>query len=233
MANYQLYITRVGTGIWNGDPSANPETNTGGIDLSSMEGTFMSATLQGSGDSVIRANFGQSAFKGTVPQGYSRGWLDDGCAPAILDQSRAYGSAVGHVTDNLEVNFLTTQGMIQSTVFRKTKQLYFEIEYISEDVFNVFAGGGIARDNWSNSADPGGFNFWFTGTYGTSNPLGGGLAKSAGWPTFQVDLFALGPMIANDIGVWGPTPGFEALGFAVFLTPGEVFCPKGSLIQII
>jgi hypothetical protein len=63
-------------GDWNGDPTANPATGVGGITL----GAGSYAPMVGFGGAstgpteVITANFGASAFSGTVPSGFISGW---------------------------------------------------------------------------------------------------------------------------------------------------------------
>lgn len=62
------------SGNWNGSGTANPATATGGVSLSAFAGVLMfpSSSLFTSGDNAT-ANFGTSAFSGTVPSGFTSG----------------------------------------------------------------------------------------------------------------------------------------------------------------
>lgn len=63
------------TGNWNGSGTANPATGVGGISLGALAGTTLLplfAALSATED--VTANFGGSAFSGTVPSGFTSGW---------------------------------------------------------------------------------------------------------------------------------------------------------------
>lgn len=85
-SNETVWFRKAPSGNWNGDGAANPATNTNGIDLSGM--LIGAVTMQpavsfgGAGTDATEqftANFGQGAFTGAVPSGFTAGW--DG-APA-------------------------------------------------------------------------------------------------------------------------------------------------------
>jgi len=62
------------SGNWNGSGAANPATGTGGVNISALSGAlFPMFGVNGGGD-VVTANFGDSAFVGAVPSGYTAGW---------------------------------------------------------------------------------------------------------------------------------------------------------------
>lgn len=61
------------SGNWNGSGTANPATGTGGISISAVSGALFPGMAGGSAD-VVLANFGGSAFSGTVPSGFTSGW---------------------------------------------------------------------------------------------------------------------------------------------------------------
>jgi hypothetical protein len=62
------------TGNWNGDPTANPATGTGGVTIAA---TLAASPVVGFGgastatNDIITANFGQSAYAMTAPSGFS------------------------------------------------------------------------------------------------------------------------------------------------------------------
>lgn len=57
-------------GNWNGDPTAHPETGTGGISLTYASTNFAAASLADVNNSVT-ANFGATTFTFTPPTGFS------------------------------------------------------------------------------------------------------------------------------------------------------------------
>jgi hypothetical protein len=67
---------RSGAGNWNNQPTHDPVTNVGGITIPA--GTMVPFVTFGGGagaaNNVITANFGASAFSGTVPSGFTAGW---------------------------------------------------------------------------------------------------------------------------------------------------------------
>lgn len=66
------------TGDWNNNVSADPATNTGGIDISSLSGPYYLGTCVTVPGEIVTINFGASAFTYAVPSGFSA-W-DDGVA---------------------------------------------------------------------------------------------------------------------------------------------------------
>jgi len=72
------------SGNWNGSATANPATGTGGVNIASIGGGgipyYPFACLYGTGDSAT-ANFGDAAFVGTVPAGFTSGFTKD---PTVL-----------------------------------------------------------------------------------------------------------------------------------------------------
>ena len=60
-------------GLWNGDGTANPATGVNGISL--ISGSLIPYVVTGTGaGNAFTANFGGSAFTGTVPSGFTSGW---------------------------------------------------------------------------------------------------------------------------------------------------------------
>jgi SPRY domain len=72
----QLIWFRVApSGNWNGSGTANPATGTGGVSFSGIGGTLLfPAYSTGVTGQVATADFGASAFSGTVPSGFTSGW---------------------------------------------------------------------------------------------------------------------------------------------------------------
>ena len=73
LVNSQIWVRR-DSDNWNNSGTANPSTNTGGINISALFPTnnaFAVATFQGTTQQAT-INFGASAFSFTVPSGFSR-----------------------------------------------------------------------------------------------------------------------------------------------------------------
>lgn len=61
-------------GNWNNSGTANPATAVGGVDVSSITGALFPTYLPYTLNDAFTANFGGSAFSGTVPSGFTAGW---------------------------------------------------------------------------------------------------------------------------------------------------------------
>src|SRR5262245_33583065 len=79
MTNKRLWF-RINNGNWNDNASYDPATNVGGQDISSVFSSGVSAypylygnSTFGTGDMVMTANFGATAFSYTVPSGFTAG----------------------------------------------------------------------------------------------------------------------------------------------------------------
>lgn len=79
--NEKIWFRSGASGQWNGQAigSQDPANNIGGVSISNFSGTTMApavgfgGTGTQSGDTMT-ANFGQSAFNGAVPSGFTSGW---------------------------------------------------------------------------------------------------------------------------------------------------------------
>src|SRR5436190_3332458 len=61
-------------GNWNGSGTANPATGIGGFSISALTGALFPFYVNGTGSgAVVTANFGASAFTGSVPSGFTSG----------------------------------------------------------------------------------------------------------------------------------------------------------------
>jgi len=73
--NLRIWFRR-GANNWNNSGTANPATNTGGIVIPA--GTMVPVCIfggsAGAAGNAFTANFGASAFAGTVPSGFTSGW---------------------------------------------------------------------------------------------------------------------------------------------------------------
>ncbi len=66
------FFIRINNGNWNGSPSANPATNTGGIAMGGIGGVGGGPYPMASGvtGSVLTSNFGATAFSQAIPAGF-------------------------------------------------------------------------------------------------------------------------------------------------------------------
>lgn len=95
----QLIWFRLGAaGQWNGSGTANPATGVGGLSITPIAGALF-AFMNGQQDTVT-ANFGDTAFSGTVPAGFTAGFPAGavGPAPPAKDQSGTNTSTGGTTT---------------------------------------------------------------------------------------------------------------------------------------
>lgn len=209
MADYQVYF-RLNGGEWNGSPSADPVANIGGIDLSTMAGTPMLPTVQGTGDAGITVNLGATPFTSPVPTGYTAGW-PTGLGFATLDPSKLYGSAaLGG--GNLSAGFSTTAGMAQATFAQTVGRYYFELVNPTGDIFSGDWGGGVGAD----FADGGQFNFWFGGGFNSGNVNGGALVSGQNFGN-PASILALTANVVPNVFNFARNVG-DVVGVAVFLT---------------
>ncbi len=81
--NLRGWIRNGASGLWNNSSTANPTTPSSGVDLSAVFGANapVPATCSDTSGASVTANFGQGAFSGAVPSGFTAGWTG---APAPL-----------------------------------------------------------------------------------------------------------------------------------------------------
>jgi hypothetical protein len=76
--NDKVWFRKAPSGNWNGQVigSQDPANNIGGVSISSYSATTLGPVVCFSGTSseIFTANFGLSAFSGTVPTGFASGW---------------------------------------------------------------------------------------------------------------------------------------------------------------
>lgn len=70
-----LWMHVAPSGDWNGNALDDPATGVGGVDISSISTGPLYPLMRGGSGDVITANFGASGFTGTVPSGFTSGWL--------------------------------------------------------------------------------------------------------------------------------------------------------------
>jgi len=77
--NDQIWFRYCPSGNWNNSGTANPATNTGGVNISALNTTTVSPAIgfNGSASSgeIFTGNFGASTFSSAVPSGFNAGWF--------------------------------------------------------------------------------------------------------------------------------------------------------------
>lgn len=68
-----IWIRQGAAGSWNGSGTANPATATGGLSIASIAGAQF-AFMTGQTADKITANFGDTAFTGALPAGFTSGF---------------------------------------------------------------------------------------------------------------------------------------------------------------
>ena len=76
-----VWFRKAPSGSWNGSGSADPATGVGGVSISAIAGSLF-PVMGGSTSDSITANFGDTAFTGTVPSGFTAGFPAGGGAAA-------------------------------------------------------------------------------------------------------------------------------------------------------
>lgn len=135
--------------FWNGDPTANPDTLTGGINFGAgkvLDGPLY-LTVTGTGDAgVTVTTVGPYALQGGFgPYTYTPGWIDpiggDPLDPATIQGSTVINGSPGAVTS---VSFPAVPGSIQGSKGAKFGRYYFEYQN-NYDIFSNAAGCGPMR----------------------------------------------------------------------------------------
>lgn len=62
------------SGLWNASGTADPATGTGGISISALSGALYPVFVNGQAGDAVTANFGATAFTGSVPSGFTSGF---------------------------------------------------------------------------------------------------------------------------------------------------------------
>lgn len=118
----QLIWFRLGAaGQWNGSGTANPATATGGQSIAAISTGPLFAMMSGQLDKVT-ANFGDSAFTGAVPSGFTSGFPPSATTWSTTDKSAGATLSGG----NLVVSFSGGSPGIRSTDRVYTGKYYWE-----------------------------------------------------------------------------------------------------------
>lgn len=90
LTNKRIWYRSSPAGQWNASGTANPATNVGGVDISVITSTGIYALFAfASGSDECIANFGDSAFSGVAPAGYTAGFPSGGGTSGGAAQARA------------------------------------------------------------------------------------------------------------------------------------------------
>lgn len=191
---------RVGaTGDWNNDPSANPATGAGGIDLTATGDppNPMGPIVHISGGGQQTFNFGNTAFAGAVPAGFTAGWPGSGSGGwTAFDPSLVGGSGAPVFSNNNRTYRTTNFGPAGCQVYaadlKTSGKYYFEMHYDSHGVLSVFFGGGIGRQYLTDGTGLSYAGFCDDASIGAYRSVlepNGGIALFGNYPNFAPDPF--------------------------------------------
>lgn len=160
--NKQIWFRVAPAGNWNGSGTANPATNTGGISVSSIAaGSVFAAAAPWNVNEACVANFGDSAFSGAVPSGFTAGFP---AAPNYVDLAGNLGgvSSYGKLSYGLKkysrvaafapifaADFLVSAGVVFSGDFAPTVSFSADLGVVfgvSADLAPVISFGADALD---------------------------------------------------------------------------------------
>lgn len=82
MTNKLLWVRGGAATQWNNGGTANPVTGVGGLDISAITSTGICAAFFSASTDACTANFGDTAFSGAVPSGFTSGFPAGGGAAA-------------------------------------------------------------------------------------------------------------------------------------------------------
>lgn len=112
-ANGMFWARNGAAGNWNGNAGANPAIGGGGINVSAVGGSAIplhpAACFTGTGS--ITANFGDSAFVGAVPAGFTSGFTAGAVIPTSLVAQSFVRETIGTATGELRV-----QGLVREVI---------------------------------------------------------------------------------------------------------------------
>jgi len=145
--NYLFWAKR-GTGDWNNNSGANPATAAFGAAIRDLAGLALSPiwVTANSGDSVA-FNFGDSAFAGSVPSGFTAGWPS---TPDNSNTNTGYSNLVNFLNSNVTLsgsNLVMTHSNTSPAIARSmhqkaTGKYYFEV--VATDWNNGNDGCGLS-----------------------------------------------------------------------------------------
>lgn len=188
---------------WNGDPAADPSTNTGGIamgtaglttqGIGSGSGTLLvlpfyaTASVGALGDQV-KANFGDSAFAQSVPSGFTAGWPAVSLTPSTWFLNGSNSTALSGAQS---LTALATGDPLRTDLhyWRIAGKYYVE--------FAVAADANAAfRVGLHNAADFG----------GVDNPLGTGVGNSIAYVSSTGEVLLNSVVLATYATYTAPAP---------------------------
>ena len=168
-----IWIRRNG-GEWNGSPSANPVTSTGGYGLTGLSDASM-IPFGVCNNNGLLFNFGSTSFSYGVPSGFVAGWPNaSNSGFTELDASTSQtGGIITNSPTNTSMGSGSSQGFVAAT-FADAKTVgsyYFEVTILSTTIFSANIGFGVCIPG----AD---ISHIQSGAYNISNPDGGVFAGS-------------------------------------------------------
>lgn len=200
---------RKNAGDWNGDPSADPSTGTGGYDLTGIGVACVPMGFADNNDSNF--NFGGGTFAQSVPSGFTAGWPNAANTGfTSLDPTSVQGDASVGGGGNLNISASPAQGSAYGLAADQqvAGKFYFECELAGGDIFSATAGVGVCI--------PGALLASITkGEYDGTNSNGGGVCLTG-------DV-----LLSLPYSIW--VSGTQVNASVFTLTTGDVICVAVTL----
>jgi hypothetical protein len=167
---------RANGGNWNGDPTANPATGTGGYSFGAAAGQLF-VPFASLAPASLTANFGASSFTDTVPSGFTAGWPHAAGGHTTFDPStlQAIGGSDGSLTGG-NLTFTATNFTCGVTApladALRTGKFYWEFTVTSVSLFatNVGMGAMVVGAGYA--------TFITSAQFSNANPNGGARMNS-------------------------------------------------------
>jgi hypothetical protein len=164
LTNSRLWIAK-GAGNWNGDATANPATNTGGIDISALVASgrpwFIIGCAGALATPVFTLNSGGSAFSRSVSSGFTSGWP----ANTVADYGVGFDTTTKSASltlsnSNRTAATTSTKQFVKLLTGAYTGDYYFEFyvnrnegaTVVAEGLANLTALGSSFYDSATNGA---------------------------------------------------------------------------------
>jgi hypothetical protein len=209
-----IWIRSGAAGNWNGSASANPATGAGGIQTTLGRGIpAYPAFFAGTSPDAATANFGDAAFVGAVPSGYTSGFTTTPTMAGFTTWDAATATSVTLSSGNLAATVTGTTSADQGAHVpvsdgKTTGKYYFETEFT---YLNTAISTGVNI----------GFGVGTTASTYTSMGNGGGVVGVEYYKSQSV--YANGSMVAASS---TQVPTLQKLGIAVDLDNRRIWFKK-------
>jgi hypothetical protein len=253
LTNQLIWFRNGQTNRWNASNTANPATGAGGISFTPSSGLFPmgSIDVNSSGDQVVVANFGASAFAWAAPSGFSSWNVAAGSAttwnPSDKNSSVTLSNGNLTYTSSAAGSYVA----VRATNSLSSGKAYYEFTWTSLPASNSFGVIGIGSSSASLSNYVGSTPTYSIGIQDAGTIYGGSgsgdtsllissddffstvlgtQSRSSGKYYFEVGITAVGSSENDHVGisednvaVFGAAPGVTSYGYSYNVWHGQLF----------